>query len=64
MTDFQQIIRQLNRSGLSDREIARRTGVTQPAISRIRNTPGVDPRYSLGKALLELHANREQADAA
>ena len=65
MTDFRKIIIDLNAAGLSDREIARRTGVTQPAISRMRNKRGVDPRYSLGHALCELHTEIvERRDAA
>lgn len=66
MTDFNQIVTDLNSAGLTDREIARQVRCTQPTISRMKGELTVDPRYALGDALVRLHRKimRRQVRAA
>ena len=56
MTNFQRLIRDLiQRCGFSEAAIGECVGVTQPAISRLKLTPGAEPRWSTGDALIRLH---------
>ncbi len=64
MTDFKQIVHDLNDTGLSDREIARQVQCTQPTISRMKGELSVDPRYALGHAIVQLHRKTMRKAAA
>jgi len=66
MTDFNQIVCDLNDAGLSDREISRQVRCTQPTISRMKGELPVEPKYFLGVALVRLHRKmmRRQRNAA
>lgn len=54
MTELQRLLRTLNSKGLSQHEIARRSGCPQPVISRIACGRQTDVWYSHGKALEKL----------
>lgn len=54
LTELQRLLRTLNSRGLSQHEIARRSGCPQPIISRIACGRQTDVWYSHGKALERL----------
>lgn len=64
------LIRDLRASGLTDAKIAERCGTTQPTIWRIAAGESRDPRYSIVRAIADLHASvcgpdaERSADAA
>lgn len=51
--NLQEVLQTLIESGLSETEIARRIGVSQPTVNRIKN--GADPAYRTGKQLERLY---------
>ena len=51
------ILTELNDAGLSDNEIARRVGINQSTISRLRNGELCDTAYQTGLKLLALHVS-------
>lgn len=55
-TNFQRVVQSLMEVGLSQRQIARETGVTQPTISHIyqRVWSHREPKYETGAAILAL----------
>jgi predicted transcriptional regulator len=50
--NLQELVQTLIDGGLSETEIAKRIGVSQPTINRIKS--GTDPAYTTGKRLEEL----------
>lgn len=52
--DFAEIIRELEGYGLSQQEIAAQLGVSQPAISRLRNGQAKTCLYDLGAEIIKL----------
>lgn len=59
---LQNLVQTLIDSGLSEAEIARRIGVSQPTVNRIKG--GTDPAYTTGKRLEALHRNLSCQTAA
>jgi transcriptional regulator with XRE-family HTH domain len=61
--NWQQTISDLQRSGLTQAEIAKSCGCAQSTISEIQNDEKRVPSYPIGAALLELHKkiSRRQA---
>jgi len=59
VADWRDIIVRLNNLGLSDKEIAERTGYSWTGINALKNESGRDPRYSTGAAILRLLAEVE-----
>jgi IS30 family transposase len=53
---WKKLLSELNAAGLSDNEIARRIGVNQSTISRLRGEKLGDTAYSTGVAIHRLHA--------
>lgn len=51
--NLQELVQNLIDNGLSETEIAKRIGVSQPTVNRIKS--GSDPAYTTGKRLEELH---------
>ena len=60
LMNFQRIIKDLIRTGLTEAAIAKRCDCTQPAIHRIKATKGAGPSYSVGVKLVELHESEMQ----
>lgn len=54
MTNFQQLITTIEGRGHSLGWIAMKTGANHSTLSMIKNTPGREPRYDLGAALVQL----------
>jgi len=54
VTDFQALIRTIEGRGHSLGWIAMKTGANQSTLSMIKNRPGREPKYALGKALVDL----------
>ena len=54
MTDFQCVIKTIQARGHSLGWIAMKIGANQSTLSMIKHTPGREPKYGLGKALVEL----------
>lgn len=54
MTDFQELIQSMQDRGHSLGWIGRQLNVNVTTLSMIKNTEGRQPRYDLGKALVEL----------
>lgn len=52
--DFQELTHELNKRGWSDQRIAQRVGCVRTAIYNLRMGKNVEPRYSLGVALVDL----------
>ena len=52
--DFQELTSKLNKRGWSDQRIAQRVGCVRTAIYNLRMGKNVEPRYSLGVALVDL----------
>lgn len=50
--NLQEVVKTLIESGFSEAEIARRVGVSQPTVHRIKS--GTDPAYTTGKRLEQL----------
>ena len=53
MTDFPKIIRQLEKSGLTHREIAKKVGLSHTQLGRIKNHNQV-PNYFAGNRLVNM----------
>ena len=53
--NWQKLIDDLVKSGLTQSQIGEKCGVTQPAIQLIYSGKTNEPRYSLGERLLALH---------
>ena len=51
------ILTELNAAGLSDNEIARRIGINQTTVSRLRNGSVADTAYQTGIAINRLYAD-------
>ena len=54
MVNFQLLIRKMQKRGYSLQWMADRCDSNQSTLSMIKHTEGREPRYSLGKALVEL----------
>jgi hypothetical protein len=54
MTDFQALTRKLHDRGWSDQRIAQKLGCVRTAIYQLRIGRNKEPRYNLGRALVEL----------
>lgn len=54
-TDFREIIKNLNFVGITNVEIARRTGARKATITQLKTGIVIDPRYSLGHQLILMH---------
>lgn len=61
MIDFQQIVQELIRSGMSQSEIARLVGTTQPTINRICAGATKEPRLNTALALKALFDETKKA---
>jgi len=59
--DFKSLIEELVATGMTQVEIAQECGCSQPAISDLMRGESAQPRYVVGKALVDLHAQRTQA---
>lgn len=63
--DFKSLIEELVATGMTQVEIANECGCSQPAISDLLRGESTQPRYAVGKALVDLHAQRmKQAQPA
>lgn len=51
----------LDAYSLSEAQLAKQLGVSQPTIHRIKKGEVKDPGYSLGKGLVELYRSRPEA---
>lgn len=56
--NLQEVVQTLIESGLSEADIAKQIGVSQPTVHRIKH--GVDPAYTTGKRLEELLQDQDQ----
>jgi hypothetical protein len=55
MVNFQRLVTELTEThSLTEQQIADTCNVGQTTISRLKLTPGAEPRYSTGEALTEL----------
>ena len=54
MVDFQALIRLIQKRGHSLQWIAMQTDSNQSTLSMIKHTDGREPKYSLGRRLVEL----------
>lgn len=57
-TMFQKIVEEICASGLTEQQIAEKTGVSQPTINRLRRGQTSDPKSSVADALRDLHRER------
>lgn len=64
MNNWQQVLTELDQSGISQQEIAKFAGCSQPTISELARGLIREPKYSIGKRLIELHGQRVTRDAA
>ena len=55
--NFKRIIKQLGNAGVTQADIARATKRTNAGICRIAKGVTVDPAYSVGRVIVELHAD-------
>lgn len=54
MATARKMIERLLKSGLTQEQIAKKTGMSQPSVSNVLNK-GVDPSYTVGKKLEKLY---------
>jgi len=54
--DWQQIVKDLVKSGMTQAQIGEACGVTQAAVNLVNIGVTKDPKYSFGEKLLVLHA--------
>jgi transcriptional regulator with XRE-family HTH domain len=54
---WKKLLSELNDAGLSDNEIARRVGINQSTVSRLRNGELSDTAYQTGLKLQALHVS-------
>lgn len=52
--EIQKIVKKLLSSGMSEKDLAKQVGCSQPHIHRMKQGD-TDPSYSIGKALEKLH---------
>lgn len=57
MICISEMVEGIVKSGISEKELARLTGASQPTINRLRREVVVDPSYSLGKSIEMIYAN-------
>lgn len=57
-TQWQEILKSLKSHGWTQAEIARECNISQPAVQQINSGSTKEPRYSVGKRLIELHKLR------
>lgn len=53
--NFVPLLNEIVASGLSQAEVARKLGIGQSTVNEACNADKWEPRYSLGKRVLELH---------
>ena len=61
MEDWQAIIMQINKAGLSGAKIAERLGCAHSTINGLKNGHWGEPKYSLGKKLVGLRDSLKSA---
>lgn len=59
--NFKTIIDELCAAGMTQTQIGEACGCSQGAISDLQRGESQQPRYSVGKALIDLHAERVKA---
>jgi len=58
MVNFQGLLKDLKREGLTQQQVADICGVSQATINRLYRRLQIDPLYSTGAAIVELHRVR------
>lgn len=58
--DWKKVIEEIKATGMTQAEIADKAGMGTGTLSELVNGHTVDPRFSNGQALLDLHKERVQ----